>query len=85
MVTLRKVVVANDEPEWGGGASRRTLRGRLVQYLPLLGLVVAAVGGTLGAVFLVGGRDLFDFALAYLRRWNAAWMVLSVLAFYVIA
>lgn len=85
MVNLRKVVVANDEPEWGGGASKRTLRGRLVQYLPLLGFVFAAVSSTLGAVFLVGGRDLFDFALAYLRRWNTAWMVLSVLAFYVIA
>ena len=58
MVNLRKVVVANDEPEWGGGASKRTLRGRLVQYLPLLGFVFAAVSSTLGAVFLVGGRDL---------------------------
>jgi|SRR5580658_2473893 hypothetical protein len=85
MENLRKVVVGNDEPEWGGGASRRTLRGRLVKYLPLLGFVVAAVGGTLGAVYLVGGRDFFDFALAYLRRWNAAWVVLSALAFYLIA
>jgi uncharacterized protein DUF3592 len=84
MVNLRKVVVGNGEPEWDG-ASRRTLRGRLVQYLPLLGLVLAAVGGILGAAYLVGGRDLTDFALAYFRRWNAAWMVLLVLAFYLIA
>ncbi len=77
-------VAGNDEPEWDG-ANRRTLRGRLVQYLPLLGLVLAAAGGTLGAVFLVGGRDLFGFALAYLGRWNTAWMMFSVLAFYVIA
>jgi hypothetical protein len=78
------MVVGNDEPE-RGGAGRRSLRGRFVKYLPLLGLVLAAAVGCLGAVYLVGGRDLFDFALAYLRRWNAAWMVLSVLAFYVIA
>jgi hypothetical protein len=85
MANLREVVVGNDEPKWGGGASGCTLRGRLVQYLPLLGMVLAAAGGIFGAAFLVGGRDLFDFALTYLRRWNAAWMVLSVLSFYVIA
>jgi hypothetical protein len=85
MVNLRKVVVGNDEPEWDGGASRHTLGGRLVKYLPLLGLVLAAVGGSLGAAYLVGGRDLFDFAVASLRRWNTAWMVVSALAFYVIA
>jgi Protein of unknown function (DUF3592) len=84
MVDLHIVVAGNDEPEWGG-ASGRTLRGRLVKYLPLLGLVLAAAGGTLGAVFLVGGRDLFGFALAYLRRWNTAWMMFFALAFYLIA
>ena len=53
----------------------------LCSYLPLLGFVFAAVSSTLGAAFFVGGRDLFDFALAYLRRWNTAWMMLSFLAF----
>jgi hypothetical protein len=85
MENLRKVLIANDEPDWGNGAGRRTLRSRLAKYLPLFGFVVAAIGGTLGAVYLVGGRDFFDFALAYLRRWNTAWMLLSVLAFYLIA
>jgi hypothetical protein len=84
MPNPRTVVVGNDEPDWGG-ASRRALRGRLVKYLPLLGFLVAAVGGTLGAVYLVGGRDFLDFALAYLRRWNTAWMLLSALVFYLIA
>ena len=83
MVNLRKIVVANDAPE-SGGASSRTLRGRLMQYLPLLGLVLAAAGAVLGAAYLVGGRDFTDFALSYFRRWNAAWMVLSVLASYLI-
>jgi hypothetical protein len=85
MENLRRVVVANDEPEWGGGGSRCTLRGRLVKYLPLFGFVLAAVGSVLGVTYLVGGRDFTDFAFAYLRRWNTAWMLLSVLAFYLIA
>jgi len=85
MVDLRIAVVGNHEPEWGG-ASRRTLRGRLMQYLPLLGLALAAVGGILGAAYLVGGRDFVAFALTYSRRWSAAWwMVPSVLASYIIA
>jgi uncharacterized protein DUF3592 len=39
----------------------------------------------LGAGYFVGGRDFVNFALAYMRRWNTAWMMLSFLAFYLIA
>lgn len=58
---------------------------RLLRYMPLLGLILAAVGGILGAAYLVGGRDFVAFALAPLRRWNAAWMMLAVVIFYLIA
>ena len=83
MVSPRIVPVGNDGPEWGGAASP-TLGGRLVRYLPLLGFVLAAASGVLGAAYLVGGKDSVNFALAYMRRWNEAWMMLSVVAFYVI-
>ena len=33
----------------------------------------------------MGGRDFLNFAFAHLRRWNAAWTMLSVLALYIIA
>ncbi len=85
MVNFRKAVARSDEPERHSRASRHTLRGRHVQYLPLLGFVLAAMGGILGAAHLAGGRDLVDSALAYSRRWNTAWMMLCVLAFYLIA
>jgi len=61
------------------------MRERLSRYTPLLGLVFAALGGILGAAYLLGGRDLVEIALASWRRWNPLWMMLSVLAFYLIA
>jgi hypothetical protein len=48
-------------------------------------VVLAGVGSILGAAYLLGGRDLVDIAFASWRRWNPLWMMLSVLAFYLIA
>lgn len=84
MVPPHNTPVNDDKPK-PRGANRRTLRDRVVQYLPLLGLVFAAVGAVLGAAYLVGGRDFVDFALAHLRRWNPAWMLLWLFALYLIA
>jgi len=77
-------MVGNNEPGWSQ-ASGGALRDRLLRYTPLLGLVFAAAGGILGAAYLLGGRDFVYFALSYLGRWNAAWMMLSVFAFYLLA
>ncbi len=71
-------------PEWSGATSR-TLRDRLIRYLPLLALVLAAACGIFAAAYLVGGRDFLDFALGYSRRWNVFWTVLSALALYLTA
>lgn len=77
-------MIGNDDPGWSQ-ASTGTPRARFLRYLPLLGFILAAVSVILGVGYFVGGRDFVNFAIAYMRRWNTAWMMLSFLAFYLIA
>ncbi len=84
MENFRIEMVENNGPE-RGGASERALRGRLLRYLPLFGFISAALGGILGAAYFIGGKDFMNSAVAYSRRWNTAWMMLSFLASYLVA
>lgn len=84
MENFRVGMVENNGLEWGE-AGGRPLRSRLLRYLPLFGFISAALGGILGAAYFIGGKEFMNFAVAYSRRWNTAWMMLSFLASYLVA
>ncbi len=84
MGNFRMGMVGNNGPGWER-ASGRALRGRLSRYLPLFGFISAALGGILGAAYVIGGKDFVNFAVAYSRRWNTAWVMVSFLASYLVA
>jgi Protein of unknown function (DUF3592) len=66
-------------------AGRGTLRDRILRYTPFLGLVFTALGAILGSAYWMGGRDFVYFALSFMGRWNAAWILLSIFALYLLA